>query len=73
MTLDIPKHISQLIESQFPAVYREEGDNLIAFVKAYYEFLETDPKYAIYRNRNLFETTDIDATLDEFVVHFKKK
>lgn len=73
MTLDIPKQISQLIASQFPAIYREDGDNLIAFVKAYYEFLESDPKYSIYRNRNLFETTDVDTTLDEFVVHFKKK
>lgn len=73
MTVDITKNISQLIASQFPSIYREEGENIVAFLQAYYEFLESDPKYAIYRNRSIFETGDIDDTLDEFVIHFKKK
>jgi hypothetical protein len=73
MTADITKNISQLIASQFPAIYREEGENIVAFLQAYYEFLESDPKYAIYRNRSMFESTDIDEALDEFVIHFKKK
>ena len=73
MTVDITKNISQLIASQFPSIYREEGENIVAFIQAYYEFLESDPKYAIYRNRSIFETGDIDDTLDEFVIHFKKK
>ena len=38
----IIKTVSQLIENQFPAVYREEGPQLVAFVKAYFEFLEND-------------------------------
>ncbi len=73
MTVDITKNISQLIASQFPSIYREEGENIVAFLQAYYEFLESDPKYAVYRNRDIFNTTDIDLTLDEFVIHFKKK
>jgi hypothetical protein len=73
MTVDITKNISQLIASQFPSLYREEGENIIAFLQAYYEFLESDPKYAINRNRSIFEAGDIDEALDEFVVHFKKK
>ncbi len=73
MTLDITHNISQLIASQFPAIYREEGDNIIAFLQAYYEFLESDPKYAISRNRDMFDSTDIDEALDEFIIHFKKK
>ena len=73
MTVDITKNISQLIASQFPSLYREEGENIIAFLLAYYEFLESDPKYAINRNRSIFEAGDIDEALDEFVVHFKKK
>jgi len=73
MTLDITHNISQLIASQFPAIYREEGDNIIAFLQAYYEFLESDPKYAINRNRDMFDSTDIDEALDEFIIHFKKK
>jgi hypothetical protein len=73
MTLDITQNISQLIASQFPAIYREEGSNIVAFLQAYYEFLESDPKYAVYRNRDMFDSTDIDEALDEFVIHFKKK
>lgn len=40
--LNIEKQISNLIANQFPAVYREQGDQLIAFVQAYYEWLETN-------------------------------
>ena len=38
---DITKTISHIIESQFPAYYREQGAELVAFIKAYYEFLES--------------------------------
>lgn len=36
----IEKKISNLIASQFPSFYQEEGPLFIEFVKAYYEFLE---------------------------------
>jgi hypothetical protein len=45
MSLDnFTKQISQLIESQFPAIYREDGETLVAFIQAYYEFLESSDK-----------------------------
>lgn len=37
---DIEQKISPLIQSMFPSFYNEEGPNFIAFVKAYYEWLE---------------------------------
>ena len=37
---NLSQTISEYIEQQFPDVYREDGPNLVAFVKAYYEFLE---------------------------------
>lgn len=37
---DIEKFISPFVESQFPSFYREEGPQFIAFVKAYYEWME---------------------------------
>ena len=37
---DIENWISPLIEEQFPAIYRTDGPLMVAFVKAYYEFLE---------------------------------
>lgn len=39
---DIEQKISPLVQSMFPSFYNEEGPNFIAFVKAYYEWLETN-------------------------------
>ena len=67
------KTVSQLVENQFPSFYKEDGPGFVAFVKAYYEFLETTDKYTYKENRELFNSNDIDDTLDEFLVHFKEK
>jgi len=70
---DLSQTISEYIEQQFPAVYREDGANLVAFVKAYYEFLESTSTSPITLSRSMFRNRDIDETLDSFVVHFKEK
>ena len=67
----IEKLISPLIESQFPSFYKEEGPQFIAFVKAYYEWME-DEGSQTNKTRNLFSTRDIDLTADAFVENFKK-
>lgn len=67
------KTVSQLVENQFPSFYKEDGPGFVAFVKAYYEFLETTDKYTYKENRELFNSNDIDDTLNEFLVHFKEK
>ena len=73
MSLDnFTKEISQLIESQFPAIYREDGETLVAFIQAYYEFLESSNKYTYNIGRQMFDIDDIDSTLDEFLSHFKE-
>ena len=41
---DFEDFISPLIESQFPNVYKEDGPVFVAFVKAYYEYLEQEDK-----------------------------
>ena len=68
----IEKNISQYIEKQFPAFYQDEGPQFIAFVKAYYEWLE-QPDNVAYKARHLLEYRDIDTTLDEFILYFKEK
>jgi len=68
---DITKTISHLIESQFPAHYRENGAELVAFIKAYYEFLETTDKYSVKMSKQMFELTDIDESLSSFISHFQ--
>ena len=73
MSLDnFTKEISQLIESQFPAIYREDGETLVAFIQAYYEFLESSNKYSYNIGRQMFDIDDIDSTLEEFISHFKE-
>jgi len=62
--------ISNLIASQFPSVYQTEGTNLIAFIEAYYEWMEQQGN-ALNRSRNLLSYSDIDTTLEEFIIYFK--
>ena len=70
--MEIEKHISPFIESQFPSFYQEDGPEFIAFVKAYYEWLETENNI-INQSRSLLEYRDIDTTLQKYVVYFKNK
>lgn len=65
----IEQTISNLIQSQFPAFYNEEGPVLIAFIQAYYEWMEQQGN-PIYQSRNLLNYIDIDNTLEEFIVYF---
>ena len=64
--------ISPFIENQFPSFYKEEGPQFIAFVKAYYEWMET-ANNVTYQARKLPDYRDIDTTVDEFIVQFKEK
>jgi hypothetical protein len=67
------KLISFHIEKQFPAIYREEGQELVQFVKEYYKFLETNSSQSLYNGRRIFEYRDIDTTLERMLLFFKKK
>lgn len=40
--MDVTKYISHQIQSQFPAIYQQEGPELVEFVRTYYQFLERD-------------------------------
>lgn len=65
----VNKHdIAIYVRNQFPSAYEEGGDNFIAFVEAYYEYL--DQNY--FQNRTMLESIDIDTTLAEFVYNFKE-
>ena len=66
------KKISSQIESQFPGFIREEGPQFVAFMKAYFEYMEQEgnPVNAV---RSLRDNLDIDRTVDSFVEHFRKE
>lgn len=72
---DIELHVSSLIESQFPSFYKEEGPTFIAFVKAYFEWLEQsgDINQIAHETRNLPSYRDIDSTLERFIENFQYK
>lgn len=73
MAVPVDKLISFHIERQFPAIYREEGQELVQFVKEYYKFLETNENQPLYNGRRLFEYRDIDSTLERLLLFFKNK
>jgi len=66
------KTISNLVENQFPSLYKEEGVVLVAFVKEYYKWLESSNN-VIHSMRTLYDNRDIDTTTEAFLVHFKEK
>ena len=69
---EINKFISPFIKSNFPLFYHEEGPDFIAFMEAYFEYLESTDN-PLYKSRRLLEFRDIDKTLDSFVQHFINK
>lgn len=64
--------ISHLVEQHFPDFYKSEGPNFIAFVRAYYEWLEQDDQ-VVGISRNLLNSFDVDRSVDQFVTNFKQK
>lgn len=73
LALEKEKTVSQFIENQFPAIYRENGRELIDMVKAYYQFLEKHEAQSIYNIRRIYEYRNIDTTIERMLVFFKNK
>jgi hypothetical protein len=66
----IEKIVSSFIPQQFPSFYKDEGPNFIAFVKAYYEWLESNNQ-VLDHARSLLDYNDIDTTEAQFLTYFK--
>ena len=80
MDFKTEKFISNFISSQFPLFYQEEGPDFILFMKAYYEWLESDwgtpddgTGGPIREARELYDYRDIDNTIEKFLEYFQKK
>ena len=63
---------SLLIEQQFPDFVRDEGPKLVAFLKAYYEWMERDGE-VVERSQNLLNYRDVDNTLNQFIQYFQSE
>jgi hypothetical protein len=66
------KKSSILVESSLPEFLQEEGPKFTAFLKAYYEWLETTNQITD-RAKNLSNYGDIDATDEEFIKYFQRE
>lgn len=63
---NIRTKISNVVATQLPEFVRSEYPTFVAFVEAYYEFLEANQV-------DISKVRDIDTTLDEFIKHFKSE
>lgn len=65
--------ISTLVESRLPSYLLDEAPNLVTFLKAYYEWLETSGQASDALNR-LQENQDVDTTnLSKFYEYFRRE
>lgn len=62
---DIKPKLSSLVSGQLPEFIRGDYQTFVAFLEAYYEFLETNV------NTDYKSLKDIDNTLDSFIQYFK--
>ena len=66
----IKAKLSKLVQNQFPDFYKEDGKNFLAFVEAYYEYLEQNGKLTD-SIQNLQDYRSIDTTLEEYIDYFQ--
>ena len=71
-TDEIFKKISSQVDSQFPGFIREEGPQFVAFLKAYFEYMEQSGN-TIDASRSIKDNQDIDRTVDSFVEYFRRE
>jgi hypothetical protein len=64
--------LSALIEQQFPDYFRTEGPNIVAFLKAYYAWMEEDGG-VIDAQQNYLNYLDIDTTLPSYMEYFQRE
>lgn len=64
--------ISNLVEQQFPDFVRDEGPNLVLFLRSYYEWMEQSNN-AIEVSKNLLNYQDIDNTYDKYLEYFHRE
>lgn len=54
----IESNISPLVENMFPSFYKDEGPNFMAFVKAYYEWMESSHQFILLTDVTDFNEGD---------------
>jgi len=65
-------NLSALIAQQFPEFIRDGHPGIVAFIEAYYEWLDAETNY-LRSPMRLGEVIDIDKTMDIFLSRFRKQ
>ena len=68
----IKEKLSTLISSQLPEFIRNDYETFVAFLEAYYEFLEQDQN-AQELLQNALSYNDVDRTSTDFINYFLKQ
>lgn len=63
---------AQFIAGQLPEFVRVDHPTLVAFLTAYYEWLDSDNTY-LRSPKKLASVIDVDTTLEEFISYFKNE
>lgn len=66
----IKDKLSKLVSGQLPEFIQNDYPTFLAFVQAYYKFLEQD-QGSQELLQNIFSYNDIDRTIDSFIEYFK--
>ena len=64
--------VSNLVEQQFPQHFREDGPNLVAFIKGYYEYLE-QANNSLEVSKNLLTYQDVDTTYEKYLEFIQRE
>jgi hypothetical protein len=64
--MSIRPKLSRIVANQLPEFIREDYPTFVAFLEAYYEYLEQN-------GANLYDLRDIDKTLDRFIEYFRNE
>jgi hypothetical protein len=70
--MSITNKLSTVVREQLPEFIRADYDTFVAFVEAYYEYLEQTNKSTDF-GRNLLNYFDVDNTLVDFEEYFRRK
>ncbi len=60
-------NLKSIVSKQIPEFAREDYPLFVAFIEAYYEYLDQ------YEKRDLIDVRDIDSTLDSYIQFFKNE
>jgi len=64
--MSIRPKLSRIVASQLPEFIREDYPTFVAFLEAYYDYLDQN-------DANLYNLRDIDKTLDRFIEYFRNE